>query len=156
MDTKSLVTKQTKEELNFLSDIMPVELAWVRAHKGILGIEIADRAAKIGSKTRMTDDEVLRTKTAVKEVVNKQVYETWNRRWTNQSLCRQTKLFFPTIERGKSKDIMKLSKANLGVLVRNTTGHRIRNLCYHCLFCVIHFRAHFRAQSHCLGCTVFL
>ena len=37
--------------------------------------------------------------------------------------CRQTKLFMPNIDRGKSKKILSLSKASLSTLVRNVTGH---------------------------------
>ena len=101
---------------------MHVELTWVKSHKGILGNEIADRAAKTGAKLPPSA-RIECSKTAVKEEVNKHTYKVWNDRWANQTSCRQTKLFIPHIDRAKSKEIMKLNKHDMGILVRNVTGH---------------------------------
>ena len=51
------------------------------------------------------------------------VYKKWNERWQNQQSCRQTKIFLPSIDRGKSKKILELNKFNMGILVRHITGH---------------------------------
>ena len=122
IDTKSKITKDAKLALNDLSKIIPVELEWVRAHKGIIGNEIADRAAKSGVKMR-PNIEIGHTKQSTKQVVVDHIYDTWNSRWNEQRNCRQTKLFMPSIDRGKSSKIMNLTKSQLSVLVRHITGH---------------------------------
>ena len=122
IETRSKTVKDTKEALNSLSKILPVETRWIMSHKGITGNEIADRAAKAGTKLRNIE-RTTQSKTAVKEHVNCVMYEAWNQRWTDQPSCRQTKIFLPTIDRGKSKKIMALNKASLSILVRNVTGH---------------------------------
>ena len=95
---------------------------WVQSHKGILGNEIADRAAKTGAKIKPTI-HLNQSKESIEEAINNIAYDQWNTRWHNPQSCRQTKLFFPSIDRGKSKKVMKLNKHNLGALVRNVTGH---------------------------------
>ena len=122
IDTRSKTVKDTKDALNLLAETLPVEIKWIRAHKGIVGNEIADRAAKSGAKLK-TISPTTQAKAAIKQHVNDVVYESWNERWREQSTCRQTKIFLPEIDRGKSKKIMSLNKAQLSILVRNLTGH---------------------------------
>ena len=59
----------------------------------------------------------------VKETINQELYKAWDRRWQTQGDCRQTFQFFPCIERGKSKKICKMSRADVGIMVRYLTGH---------------------------------
>ena len=51
------------------------------------------------------------------------MYREWNLRWQTQGDCRQTFLFFPCIDRGKSKKITKMCRKDLGIMVRYLTGH---------------------------------
>ena len=49
--------------------------------------------------------------------------EQWNKRWTDSNTCRQTKLFFPRVDTSKKKDIMKLSRKDMGLRIRYTADH---------------------------------
>ena len=122
IDTKSKTVKDTKLALNKLAANIDVEIKWIMSHKGITGNEIADRAAKAGSKLRPTI-ATTKSKSAIKQQVNEVIYAEWDDRWQNQPSCRQTKIFFPSIDRGKSKKIIGMSKHDLSILVRHITGH---------------------------------
>ena len=102
--------KRSKIQRNSLADKIPVEMKWIMSHKGITGNEIADRAAKAGSKLRPTIITT-QSKASIKQRVNDVIYEQWVKQWTEQKGCRQTKIFFPHFDRGKSKKIMSLNKA---------------------------------------------
>ena len=78
---------EAKEALNALSEKLDIELRWIKAHKGILDNEIADRAAKLGTKLSPTIT-TMQTKEAVKDVRNNHAYKTWNERWKEQVGCR--------------------------------------------------------------------
>ena len=122
IDTKSKTVKDTKEALSSLSNVIQIEIKWIMSHKGIIGNVIADRAAFAGTKLRVSTPTT-QAKAAIKQQVNDICYAEWNERWQTQANCRQTRLFLPTIDRGKSKKIMQLSKSHLGILVRYVTGH---------------------------------
>ena len=51
------------------------------------------------------------------------MYLQWDRKWQTQGDCRQTFLFFPCIDRGKSKLMSKMNRKDLGGMVRYLTGH---------------------------------
>lgn len=120
IDTRPRTVLEAKN-LNDLAQDCQVTIRWVWGHSGILGNEIADRAAITGTKLR---PHLLlpQTKTAIKTIINEMMYETWNK-WRETTNCRQARLLFPSINRAKSKKIMELNKHNLEILVRNVTGH---------------------------------
>jgi len=47
----------------------------------------------------------------------------WNQRWQALPSCRQTKQWFPTLDRGKSKQIIMSDRKTLSTLVQLITGH---------------------------------
>jgi hypothetical protein len=49
--------------------------------------------------------------------------EEWNERWNNLDEAKQTKLWFPRIDKALSKDLLKLSRVSLGQIVGFTSGH---------------------------------
>ena len=124
IDTTSKALKEAKDALNALADEhgLTIEVRWIKAHNGIIGNEIADRAAKTGANL-LVRQEVGLSKAATKDRVTTHLYRMWNEKWKNQESCRQTRMFIPEIDRGKSKKIMSLKKTDLGILVRHVTGH---------------------------------
>ena len=63
------------------------------ANKGIMGNEIADRAAKAEIKLGVTI-QTTQTKVAIKQHVNDLMYDEWNKRRVEQPSCRQTKILY--------------------------------------------------------------
>ena len=51
------------------------------------------------------------------------MYAKWNLRWQTQPDCRQTFQFFPCVDRSKSKEIIKMSRKDISILIRYLTGH---------------------------------
>ena len=52
------------------------------------------------------------------------MYNTWNERWLNTAGMRQTKIFIPNIfNRGRAKKARNLNRNDMGILIRNVTGH---------------------------------
>ena len=86
------------------------------------GNEIADRAAKTGSKLPPTQ-EIKCGKAHVKKTINDHMYSEWDRRWQTLPNCRQAFFFYRYVDRSKAKRIMKLNRHELGILIRYTTGH---------------------------------
>ena len=74
VDTKSITVKLAKEKLNNLASLKNVELVWVQAHKGILGNEIADRAAKTGSRIKPSIT-INQSREIIKAEINDITYE---------------------------------------------------------------------------------
>ena len=122
IETNSNLVKHTKEDLNNLVETHNITLQWIKAHVNNKGNEIADRAAKTGSKLEPTV-EIGYDKAHVKRVIKDELYSAWNRRWQTAGNCRQAFFFHKFVDRSKSKKIMKLSRHDLGILVRYTTGH---------------------------------
>ena len=51
------------------------------------------------------------------------MYTTWNREWQTLETCRQTFQFYKYVDKSESKKIYKLNRYDLGIYVRNITGH---------------------------------
>ena len=49
--------------------------------------------------------------------LNKFKLEEWNEIWTNLEEAKQTKLWFPRIDKALSKDLLKLSRVSLGQII---------------------------------------
>ena len=53
----------------------------------------------------------------------------WNQRWISSTEYRQTKIFFPELDRKKSSSLRRLERKKLGMIVSVLTGHN--RLKYH-------------------------
>ena len=62
-------------------------------------------------------------KSIVKSLVQERTASKWIERWEATNTCRQTKIFFPQPDPKISKDLMKLSRIDLGLCIRHLTGH---------------------------------
>ena len=51
------------------------------------------------------------------------VEKQWCQQWHNLNQCRQTKIFFPTPNAAKSKELMTLQRRELGLAIQFLTGH---------------------------------
>ena len=61
--------------------------------------------------------------TLMHKTLNELKLEEWNKRWTDLDEAKQTKLWFPRINTGLSKDLLKLSRTSLGQAIGFISGH---------------------------------
>jgi hypothetical protein len=114
--TKSQITSKTVHQtvklLRELAGQHTVTLQWVKAHVGIPGKEMADEAAKAGSKSnRFTQMEISNSRTELKTFIRDARNVEWARLWADREGkdCRQTRLLFPTLNPKVWKDIKAYS-----------------------------------------------
>jgi ribonuclease HI len=108
-----------------------VTLQWVKAPVNIPGNELADKAAKAGSRSVcVTQAEINNSRTNIKNFLKTLRNLEWKREWhTKLDFC-QTKLFFPNpnpvIWKG-IKSLKNLSPTYLSRIVQLITGHIFMN-----------------------------
>ena len=129
IQTKSKVVKNCIENLNKLGETCHIELKWVKGHASHTGNEIADFLAKIGSTNELNKVDLPPPKGIAAKKIFDAMYIKWNQRWKSSTEFRQTKLFFPEIDRKKSNTLCNLDRKSLGLMVQILTGHN--RLHYH-------------------------
>ena len=97
-----------------------------------MGNEKADEMAKKGITADTTTD-VLPPLCHTKLATTEAALAEWQHDWTSYNGGRQTKQFFPTLDKKKSSQLLTLSKTQLGRLTRLISGHN--NLNYHMSLC---------------------
>jgi hypothetical protein len=129
----SKTVRQTVELLRELAVRHTVTLQWVKAHVGIPGNKMADKAAKAGSQSnRLTQMEISNSRTELKTFIRDEQNLKWAQLWADREGidCRQTRLFFPTLNPKVWKDIKAYSylrPACLARIIRFLTGHTFMN-----------------------------
>ena len=111
--------------LNKLGSNKQVHIRWIEGHKGYHGNEVADMLAKqASSQVQEGPEPFLPLSTCVvKGLARERTMEKWIARWEALTTCRQTKIFFPQPDKKISKDLVKLSRLDLGLCIRHLTGH---------------------------------
>jgi ribonuclease HI len=112
----SKTVQQTVELIKELAVRHTVTLQWVKAHVGIPGNEMADKAAKAGSQSnRFTQMEICNSRTELKTFIRDAQNLEWAQLWASREGidCRQTRLFFRTPNPKVWKDIKAISKLML-------------------------------------------
>jgi hypothetical protein len=129
----SKTVRQTVELLRELAVRHTVTLQWVKAHLGFPGIEMAEEAAKAGSQSkRFRQMEISNSRTELKTFIRDAPNLEWARLWADREGidCRQTRLFFPTLNPKVWKDIKaysNLTPACLARIICFLTGHTFMN-----------------------------
>ena len=113
IDTSSITVNRTKLALDRLGEDYDICIHWINAHVNHKGNEMADVLAKTGCALRVNEATPV-SRAYVKSIITDRMYEEWNRRLQTQGDRRQTFQFDWT----KSKAISKLSRADLGIMIR--------------------------------------
>jgi ribonuclease HI len=125
----SKTVHQTVELLRELAGRHTVTLQRVKAHVGIPGNKMAEEAAKAGSQSnRFTQMEISNSRTELKPFIRDARNFEWTRSWADREGkdCRQTRLFFPTLNPKVWKDMKaysNLAPICLARIIRFLTGH---------------------------------
>jgi ribonuclease HI len=101
-----------------------VKLRWVKAHVGYVGNELADELAKAGALDPTTQfDTIPPSTSSIKRLAAEGFERIWDNQWKARTDCRQTKQWFPSINKTLSRQIIKLDRENLSAMVQLITGH---------------------------------
>ena len=123
MSSKLVIS--TAQALDLLGRTKQVKLHWVKAHVGLPGNERADTLAKRGA---LNPDSVkvnppAKPRSLLRKTIQNLIDEEWSKIWTNRKDCRQTKLWFPTINKNLSSQLFRLNRQQFSKYVQLITGH---------------------------------
>jgi ribonuclease HI len=123
--TMSSLTKCCKLSLDSLHKLKPIKLHWIKAHVGHYGNELADHQAKLGTTIPDFNVEPIIpvSKSWVTNKIKKYVHSEWTKAWRALPEARQTKIFFPTPHRIKSRKLMNYNRESFAELFRWISGH---------------------------------
>ena len=121
-ETSSELVNDTYNVLQEISTRNDVTVEWIKAHVGWPGNELADEAAKEGSKLDNTTT-IQPPKRDLWAAIEGIMSRKWRRRWEGIKTCRQTKYFYSGPDKGKSDELLNMTKNKISVLTRFLTGH---------------------------------
>jgi len=89
------------------------------------GNEKADELAKLGTEDveNPSTEIPLISNNIARNLLRKRIEEYWNEGWINLPTCRQTKHFFPEVNKSKALDYTKCRRAAFSAAVQLITGH---------------------------------
>jgi ribonuclease HI len=122
--TSVLEAMQSLEQLSQSGAV--VRLAWVKAHIGTEGNELADSAAKQGGLDEMGTNKrifLAMSKAELKTSLDTAIRDSWTQRWQEQDKYRMTKQFLTSPNKQAGKRACNLSKSSLSRLIQLITGH---------------------------------
>jgi ribonuclease HI len=130
LENKQVRAKSVLEAMQSLEQLsqsgVTVRLAWVKAHIGTEGNELADSAAKQGGLDEMgTNTRIYLAMSAaeLKASLDTAIRNRWRQRWQEQDKYRMTKQFLSGPDRQAGKRACNLSKSSLSRLIQLITGH---------------------------------
>ena len=106
-----------------------VTINWIKAHNGHSLNDIADQLAKDGASSLGPINRIPMPDAHVKSLIDEETQLKWNRGWVNCDGHRQTKLFFPVVDKRRIEHLYNISKSIYSQAVRWITG--FNGLAYH-------------------------
>ena len=121
-EVKSKTVQNTIESLDSLGQKNQVTLNWIKAHNGHAMNDIADSLAREGSASLGPHPLIPMPDSHIKEIIDAETSKRWNLGWIHTEGHRQTKLFFPSINKAKADKLYKSKKAIYSQAIRWITG----------------------------------
>lgn len=122
LKVRSSVVSNCIRALNTLGETREVVIKWIKSHSDFTGNEAADAEAKSGSRSNIME-AIPSPSNAFKTTLREKLEKRWNQQWKASETCRQTKIFFPVIDKAKSKRLVGLSRKELSEMVQIISGH---------------------------------
>ena len=120
---KSKAVESCVKTLNQLASQCKVDLKWVKAHANYSGNEFADFQAKAGTSNLDNKIEVLAPLQWAKLKISQNIDKIWVNRWKSLNEARQTKIWFPGLNKSATNYLLNQSRVDLGLCVGFLTGH---------------------------------
>ena len=122
---KSSLVKECAHKLNELCSTNKVELQWIKAHVGLFPNEKADQLAKHGAKFTVDGCEpwLPVPHKSLEQRLNFLIKSKWQRLWTNNPECRQTKDALPSVWSSTLKHFNTYTRQIAGQAIQFITGH---------------------------------
>ena len=102
-----------------------LKLVWVRAHTGdCVPNDVADRLANEGRLLpEVAPDAPSTPWSLIKSDLVKKTNKWWSWAWYHQPTCRQTKQFFPAVDKSRSFRIIMLNRLQFAKFTQLAVGH---------------------------------
>jgi ribonuclease HI len=122
---KSEMVRRCKGLLLKLSERCPVSIKWIKAHAGHAGNDLADAKAKAGARLEIFGPEPIIpvSKSWFKSKITQEMCAKWSWKWLSSPICRQTKIFFKSPCKIKSKQLLQSGREKFGKAFRWLSGH---------------------------------
>ena len=119
------MVSRCKKLLTKLSEWCPVSIRWIKAHVGHAGNELADAKAKAGARLEICGPEPIipASKSWFKSKITQEMCIKWTWKWLSSANCRQSKFFFKSPCKIKSKQLLLSGRENFGRAFRWLLGH---------------------------------
>ena len=120
---KQITVKRARGALIALGTKMnTVKLTWVQAHKGQMGNEAADKAAKSATNLKPSGMDVPLSMASAKQALKEKIKREWTKEWSNIKDHRQSKYFLAGPD-PKFRMLLRYSRSNISQFIRSMTGH---------------------------------
>jgi len=90
-----------------------------------VGNELADQLAKAGTEQPVIGPEPMLPlgRQRIRLLLRQSVESRWQKRWDDRMDCRQSKEFWPSIDRPRAMNVVRMSKEDYSLFIQYATGH---------------------------------
>ena len=124
LNAESLHSKLVRDTVSLLNSLFgQVLLRWVKAHAGHSGNEHGDSFAKMGCFRDLPTEPTPFPRKLIRNTVVLKLRDVWDKEWREYPGAPQSRYFYSGQDKTKAKEICRLSRFNLGRLIRLVSGH---------------------------------
>jgi ribonuclease HI len=106
-----------------------VTLQWVQGHNQTAGNDMADLIAKTGAVLPASGPEPFLplSRAVCRQAARDQLLHLWTSKWQRSRDYQETKIFFPTPNNIRSKNLLRFKQTEVGLIIRHITGFSYLN-----------------------------